>query len=776
MADSKKVTLSTLNTRTGVKKQSHSSYWLDDVMDEWEDADDPNTIDKAIRLAAVRRAVSNFVRILTNDPKIAVKFNEGKDSYTDGKTVVISAQDKPKDFDVMVGLALHEASHCLLTPMNFYAGMCSPLLMIGDYNFIGFWKDKNNKEGIADFFHPDFRKIIASDDEGVFKSLMSHIKMFLNIVEDRRIDAWVYNTAVGYRPYYAALYKKYFLAPVIDKALASDTEWKEPTMDNYINRIVNVMNSHNDPDALPHLRQMFDTFDVSNIHRLSDYSPNIQMKKFIREVTLATEYVADSRNYNRRHGVTNRPQGDVQYILDVFTNPDQRAMKGYEYMPPTWILANELLAQVVKATDFKFDAEVPPPTTTKVRVVSEGEGDGDPVEGEVDIDTQPSESKDDGGKPVGKPLSAERLKKAVAAQRKFLEGDLRKTKIARKLGEMVSQVEEANAEIVEVGGKTSAMGKIRTPCIVINNVTKQTMMADWFLFGPSGRADVDFVRRNNDQFIKSGIRMGQILSQRLAIRNDPTVTHYTRQDAGRIDRRILAQLGMNITNVFKKTRTDKFNPVVVYLSLDASGSMSGRKWGKALAVATALSYLADKVPDIDVVVMARGGSDVATVAVLHDSRKQKFAVARGIFELTTACGATPEALCFEATLDFIVNSEKKSDVYFINFSDGEPSFSMKNHNPTDENSHYTSYCGTTAETHCRQIMNVYREAGVRILSYFISEFNPMSDYAMKHGSGRAFRAMYGESAEFVNVENATMVLKTLQKLLSDRSSMDSTYS
>jgi hypothetical protein len=168
--------------------------------------------------------------------------------------------------------------------------------------------------------------------------------------------------------------------------------------------------------------------------------------------------------------------------------------------------------------------------------------------------------------------------------------------------------------------------------------------------------------------------------------------------------------------------------------------------------------------------MARGGSDVATVAVLHDSRKQKFVVARPILEMTVACGATPESLCYEATLDYIVDKEKKTDVFFINFSDGEPSFSLKNvaKNASDDTySYYSGFSGTTAVDHCRQTMNLYREAGVKIMSYFITE----SHYTNKD----SFKRMYGEDAQFVNVENVTQVLKTLQKLLSDKGGMESTF-
>jgi len=70
-----------------------------------------------IKLASYRRAISNFVNIVTGKSDIPVRF-EGKDSYTDGKSVTISASIKDKDFDSTVGLALHEGSHVLLTDFN----------------------------------------------------------------------------------------------------------------------------------------------------------------------------------------------------------------------------------------------------------------------------------------------------------------------------------------------------------------------------------------------------------------------------------------------------------------------------------------------------------------------------------------------------------------------------------------------------------------------------------------------------------------------------------
>jgi hypothetical protein len=97
----------------------HASYWLRD----WEDDDilvtNMNDVERKshdlYKLATAKRAISNFVNIVTNK-SIPVKFSGKGNSYTDGKAVVIGSNVvEPKDFDVAVGLALHEGSHIKLS-------------------------------------------------------------------------------------------------------------------------------------------------------------------------------------------------------------------------------------------------------------------------------------------------------------------------------------------------------------------------------------------------------------------------------------------------------------------------------------------------------------------------------------------------------------------------------------------------------------------------------------------------------------------------------------
>ena len=98
---------------------SNSSWWLGDSLFDNNNVDTLTGLevkDKTqdlIKLAGYRRAIANFVNIVTGK-NVPVYFS-GSDSYTDGKAVNISASLKDKDFDAAVGLALHEGSHIKLT-------------------------------------------------------------------------------------------------------------------------------------------------------------------------------------------------------------------------------------------------------------------------------------------------------------------------------------------------------------------------------------------------------------------------------------------------------------------------------------------------------------------------------------------------------------------------------------------------------------------------------------------------------------------------------------
>ena len=156
-----------------MSKYNNSSFWYDDfdtddiIVDQLSDKE-RKSLD-LYKLASSKRAISNFVNIVTND-SIPVKFKERGDSYTDGKSVVIGSRiTEPKDFDVAVGLALHEGSHIKLSDFK---------LLHDIYNLI----PTHISEGAI--------------KKGVYNTI-EIVQNLWNYVEDRRIDQFVFKSAPG---------------------------------------------------------------------------------------------------------------------------------------------------------------------------------------------------------------------------------------------------------------------------------------------------------------------------------------------------------------------------------------------------------------------------------------------------------------------------------------------------------------------------------------------------------------------------------------------------
>jgi hypothetical protein len=193
------------------------------------------------KLASAKRSISNFVNIVTNQ-RIPVQFKDRGDSYTDGKSVVISTDIlTPRDFDVAVGLALHEGSHIKLTDFEIL-----PKLEV--------------KAGVT--------RIESGKQKGI-KNPVAIIKNLLNYVEDRRIDRYIFDSAPGYREYYRAMYDKYFNSDIIDEGLLSDEATTE-IVASYMFRIINLHNKNTRLDALNGLREIYDLIDLKKIDRLKD--------------------------------------------------------------------------------------------------------------------------------------------------------------------------------------------------------------------------------------------------------------------------------------------------------------------------------------------------------------------------------------------------------------------------------------------------------------------------------------------------------------------------
>ena len=83
---------------------NYTNFW-NDIQRQTSIVDDEYVKPKVdhIALAGYRRAIANFVNIVTNRSDIKVRYQQNGDSYTDGKTVTIGSKIDEKNFDHVVG-------------------------------------------------------------------------------------------------------------------------------------------------------------------------------------------------------------------------------------------------------------------------------------------------------------------------------------------------------------------------------------------------------------------------------------------------------------------------------------------------------------------------------------------------------------------------------------------------------------------------------------------------------------------------------------------------
>jgi len=241
---------------------NYSDYWLDDDDIYQDDVDTGSSVNfNLIKLAVARRAVSNFVNILTGKSVSVYFSSEGKDNCTDGKTVYLSADILDKsDFDPAVGLALHEGSHVVLSDFDLVKTLWTRV-----------------DRSLYDLAQP---LQISKDEVAVL------VKTCLNYVEDRYIDWYVYNNAPGYRGYYLALYEKFFDSSKIKVMLKSNL-YRVPCIESYETRMINFTNENTDLDALPGLREIAKVINLSNIQRLSTPKDRLNVAMEVAKIILS---------------------------------------------------------------------------------------------------------------------------------------------------------------------------------------------------------------------------------------------------------------------------------------------------------------------------------------------------------------------------------------------------------------------------------------------------------------------------------------------------------
>ena len=650
---------------------SSSNYWLKDSIFEKKQSyffTDDDTVEKEskydhMQLAQYQRAIANFVRILTGRGDIQVKYNNGGNSYTDGKTITLSPNIKEKEFDTAVGLALHEASHILYTDF-----------------------DRTNE------YINKSRNVTTSDQ-------LDQRKVLLNIVEDLYIDAMTYRSAPGYRGYYSSLYQKYFGDKKIVEGLWSQ-DFAEPTWNNYLFHICNIRNPQRNLEALPGLEGMFNMLDLSNITRLTNFQDRLDLSVWLyNEIK---KYVDATKEYQ-------------QQLQNQMGNGGAGGDSNEEEMMKS---LNELLEEMADQDEQKSDGDE---SGDEQEDNSGGSGEGkftssngvniqEEIEGTNSLDLDKLSDK-----------AKSQLKKLIEQQREFIKGQPKKGKLSKADQQKVDAWAEVDMEKKTVGAN-SEFSKKGVPLYIINEITPNFITN---LGATYGLRDYIFSREQNR--INDAINRGKLLAKKLQLRNEERVLKTSRLDSGKIDKRLLHEIGFDNFDIFSKVNINAYKPSYIHISIDQSGSMQGSKFDSAMEFAAMFATASKYINNIHLVISLRstfdgsgksGWSRWATqntpyLMYIFDSKKHNIQHIRNTFPKAKANNLTPEGLCFDGIMKDTIQKSANTEAYFINICDGEPYMKYSSDNGSFD------YQGDQARAHSRKQMQRMEQNGIKFITYFI---------------------------------------------------------
>jgi len=687
------------------KQQTYSDFWLNTpALDQYmtdESVGEGFSTD-LIQFATYRRVVSNFVIILTG-LDIPVQFNSDENSklsFTDGKAIYISATIKnKKDFDWTVGLALHEASHILLTDFEV--------------------------------FHSTFSKIPIpvpmtlkkkSKDKNVSGEQLAYIcKWVWNFIEDRYIDNYVFSEAPGYRGYYESLYQKFWNNEIQSKALRSFI-MRVPNILSYEFRIINLTNEATDLDALPGLREIAELIDIDNIYRLNTTLKRMNLSYAVVELIMD--------NIIKQAEQKSASDSTIQKIHEKLSEKNGTSQSSH-------------------VDDFK---------------------DYEPD----DVGDTNEFSSDE-----LKELSDEFNKQRNVLDHKY--GEI-KTRVTKEEQTILDAIENSDISLVPSGyGLSGDYERASVDVVVVKKLSKKLMDAGKHIF-PLVSLDKFISRTTNapireyEDAVVRGFSLGKMLGKKLQIRGEENHIKYIRKSSGKIERRLLADVGAGLEGIFNRTIIEKYNKLRLHISVDASGSMQTyTKWCPTMTCVVAICVAASMVENLDVSVSFRStifskcnNSELPYIVLAYDSKVDKISKIRHLFPYLCATGSTPEGLTFESIAEEFIIGKKSNeqDHYFLNISDGEPCYvinSLSNRYHTDLN-----YSGETGALHTKMQVEKIKRRGVKVLSYFIDSndgYSGLSSYKNTQLTYRGmFDKMYGSDAQFIDVQNVMDIARTMNKL------------
>ena len=677
------------------KKHNYSSFWMDSDWDNatkfggLTDGSAAGDLVKAIKLSSYHRAIANFTKILTKKD-LTVVF-QGDQSFTDGKTISISTAIKDNNFDVQVGLALHEASHCILT----------------DFTARRRFEDKLRESGDP----------IESDVD------WSRIFGLINWVEDRRIDNYVFTNSPGYKAYYHKLYDYYWNDEVIDKALVS-ADYRKRTWESYEMHIINMMNPAFRANALPGLPEIVKLIDLRNIGRLQSTDDACELAYQVFLLVHAQLQAEEKGNYK----TPQQQQGNQPKQENEGQAP--QGMQGDDQQEPTSDkpgMNSEGQGQEQEDGDGESTASGAEEMSASdaMKAAQHMRQQRQFMDGKV------------GRKHATKKLQS-MLDEVAQTGVELQQLDGKHEAFVYDLTKRGTEFMQTLENYSEYHDKFRSLSYDERKKMREQNPAEYKRLESIKEDGALYKVISQYFGYDHKAAVQEGKDLGALLGKKLQLRNEARELVVNRLNSGKLDGRRISHAGYGIENIFNQVYVDKYKKTHIHISLDASGSMCGDKWNSAITMTMAIAKAAKACGNIDIMVDLRhtqnsGRKTCAAIVIVYDSVKNPLKQLELALSQAGVPSMTPEGLCFEALYKrgAFKKSDKDVDSYFLNISDGAPGGCE-------------GYDGYYAQQHTRKVIDkMVNVLGMQIISFFVKDSMPAGTQPSE-----SFRQMYGANNAF----------------------------
>ena len=520
------------------------------------------------------------------------------------------------------------------------------------------------------------------------------------------------------------MYDNYFNDKIVTKGIESD-EYTDETFEAYMFRIINLHNEKTDLSKLKGLRAIYRLVNLKDISRLKSTKDSFQLAidilaEILKTVPFDNAQMMKGKGKGKGESGENGDGDGELEITDI--NEDGDGGEKGDMGGMNGQMSGQATAQLGNTDD------------------------GDGQDGNTKVKLSDTAKK--------------QLDKKIQKQKDFINGDIKKKNVQKNELEKLQDIQESDTELVRVGNAMERNGNVMkgVDCIVVKRLTEKLLKSDDFPFSHNDWQTSEPKVWAGDE-VRRGTTLGTLLGKKLQVRSESRETIFSRLKKGKIDGRMVASLGYDNENVFFTNEVDQFKKANLHISIDYSGSMSGDKLRKCIVSTVAIVKACEMARNINVQVSVRstdrGGQCLPYVAIIHDSRRDSFRQFAKYMSILQANNTTPEGLCFEAILKQLVPSTNESQSYFLNFSDGQPSYSISR--GSDE----IQYSGEAAALHTKKQVKKIRESGIDVLSYFITDYGSNFEHS---SDWRVFKTMYGNDAKYVNVENMFEVAKSMNEL------------